>query len=367
MNLSGPTQSLVSVLIRVLNEESDLRRLLECLRTQELDRPFEVVVIDNESDDGSAKAARAMGARVFTFPRLLFGYGRAINVGVKLCRGDLIVLLSAHSWPQGNDWLSCMVNGIEDRRVAAAYCRQLADGEVCRQEKTRFNIFAEHNCQLDTERLVQRCKSGEDVYEICCFSNSAAIVRREVALRLPFRDLAFAEDRAFVLDCVMAGHTIAYLSAPSVAYRQPATFKSFYRIGWACNVSKHLIRELGSEAISTDLRKSELARKVMRLLCKPLEIMGRTIEALLRDRAQLGRATHYAAVSCAMALGCIVGELTWPRYRKTTGCDSSVLLIAEKSITILTPENVFSGFDLKACGPEPQPISRSGLVAFRLF
>src|SRR5580704_5149907 len=340
MNLRKPTGYLVSVLIRVLNEEPALRRLLECLRTQKLDRLFEVVVIDNESDDGSAKVARAMGARVFTLPRSLFGYGRAINVGVRLCRGDLIVLLSAHSWPQGDDWLSRMVNCVDGHGVAAAYCRQLTDGRVCHQEKKRFNLFAEHNYKLDAERLVQRCKSGQDVYEICCFSNSAAIVRREVVLRFPFRDLPFAEDRAFVLDCVMAGHSIAYLGTASVAYQQPATFKNFYRMGWAGNISKHLIRELGSEIIGTDLRRSELGRKVVRLLGKPLQIIGRTIEALLRDRSQLGRATHYATISCAMSLGCIVGELTWRRYRKTKCCDSSVLLIAEKSIKIVASENV---------------------------
>ena len=253
MNLSEGTQSLISVLIRVRTEEHALRRLLECLRIQKLERPFEVVVIDNESDDESAEVARTMGARVFTFPRTLFGYGRAINFGVKLCRGELIVLLSAHSWPQGDDWLSRMVNGVEGGAVAAAYCRQRADGKVCQQEKTRFKAFAKHDYKLDRESLLRRCKSGEDVYKICCFSNAAGIVRREVALRFPFRDLPFAEDRAFVLDCVMAGHSIAYLSTASVAYQQPASFRNFYRIGWACNISKQLIRELGSEAIGTDL------------------------------------------------------------------------------------------------------------------
>jgi glycosyltransferase involved in cell wall biosynthesis len=336
MNLSESTQSMVSVLIRVLNEERALRRLFECLRTQKLDRPFEVVVIDNESDDGSARVARVMGARVFTLPRSLFSYGRAINVGVKRCRGDLIVLLSAHSWPQGDDWLSRMVNCVEGRGVAAAYCRQFADGKVCQQEKTRFKLFAEHNYILDTKGLVQRCKSGEDVGVICRFSNSAAIVRREVVLRFPFRDLPFAEDVAFVRDCVMAGHSIAYLGTASVAYQQPAFFKNYYRIGKNFHISVHLIRELGSEAIDTRLPKSELVWKVVRLLCRALEIIGGPIEALLRDRAQLRRATRYAAISCAASLGGIVGELTWHRYRKTTGCDSSVLLIAEKSIKIVS-------------------------------
>lgn len=330
-NLSEPMQPLVSVLIRVRNEEQALRRLMECLRMQKLDRPFEVVVIDNESEDDSAEASGTMGARVYTFPRSLFGYGRAINFGVKLCRGDLIVLLSAHSWPQGDDWLSRMVSSMEESNAAGAYCRQLADGKVCRQEKARFKIFAEHDYTLDKESLVQRCKSGEDVYKACCFSNSAAIIRRDVALRFPFRDLPFAEDRAFVLDCVMAGHSIAYVSSASVHYQQPASFRNFYRIGCACNISKQLIRELGSEAMGIDLRKSELGRKVARLLCKPLEITGRTLEALLRDRSQLGRAARYATISGAMSVGCIVGELTWSRHRKTTCCESPVVLVTEEA------------------------------------
>jgi hypothetical protein len=220
-----------------------------------------------------------------------------------------------------------MVNCVEAGGVAAAYCRQLADGKVCEQEKMRFKLFAEHDYKLDTEMLLQRCKSSEDVYKICCFSNSAAIVRREVVLRFPFRDLPFAEDRAFVLDCVMAGHSIAYLSAASVSYHKPATFRNFFHIGWACNISMHLIRELGSDATGMDLGKSELVRKVVRLLYKPLEIFVRTIEALLRDRSQLRRATCYAIISCAMALGCIVGELTWRRYRKTTCFNSSAIAL----------------------------------------
>lgn len=331
LNFSEPTQPRVSVLIRVRNEEQALRRLLECLRLQKLNLPFEVVVIDNESDDQSAEAARSMGARVYTFPRSLFGYGRAINFGVRLCRGDFIVLLSAHSWPQGDDWLDRMVRYIEECNAAAAYCRQVPDGKVCPQEKARFKVFAQHDYRLDTESLVQRCKAGEDVYKVCCFSNSAAILRRDAAFRFPFRDLPFAEDRAFALDCVMAGHSVAYLSTASVAYQQPASFRNFYRNGCACNISMQLIRELGSDAMGIDLRKSELGRIFVRLLCKPLEITGRILEALLRDRPQLKRAARYAIISSALSLGWLVGELTWPRYRKTTCCGSPVVLVTEEA------------------------------------
>jgi hypothetical protein len=137
----------------------------------------------------------------------------------------------------------------------------------------------------------------------------------------------------------MAGHSIKYLSTASVAYQRSVTFKNSCRIGWAGTISSHLIRELGSEAIGTDLRKSELVRKFVRLLCNPLEIIGPIIEALLFDRAQLRRTTRHAAILCAASLGCIVGEMTWRWYRKTACCDSSVLLIAEESIRTVTPEN----------------------------
>lgn len=319
-------------MIRVLNEEHALRRLLECLSVQKLDHPFEVVVIDNESNDGSANAARERGARVYTLPRPLFGYGRAINAGVRLCRGEMIVLLSAHSWPQGDDWLQCMVDCVERGDVAAAYCRQISDSGACRQEKPRSSLFAEHDYKLDSESLVRRCRSGEDVYEVCCFSNAAAAFRREAVLRFPFRDLPYAEDRAFVLDCVLAGCSIAYLSTVSVVYRQPAGFRNFYRIGRAAAVSSRLIREFGSEAVGTGSRETGPARKVVRLLGRPPAMIGRIIAALLGDLSRPGRVVRYAAMTFSMCLGSMVGELTWHRYRKTASWNSAELLMAEKSI-----------------------------------
>jgi rhamnosyltransferase len=331
-------QPSVSVLIRVRNEAAALRRLLACLHRQKLARPFEIVVIDNESDDASAEVARQMDARVFTFPRSLFGYGRSINAGMKLCSAELVVLLSAHAWPQGEEWLAQMVDCIESRAVAAAYCRQIPDRDATRQERARFKVFSERDWELDRRELVRRCTLGEDVYEACAFSNSAAIVRREVVRRLPFRDLPFAEDRAFALDCVMAGHAIAYLGTACVAYRQPVSPRNFYRIGLSCNIAKHLIRELGGEALGLDLRKPELARKMMRLLFTPLEIAGRAAEAALRERSQVWRAARYAAMRGAMALGSVVGELTWQRHQAATRCDASALLMAERSVTMLVAE-----------------------------
>ena len=50
----------------------------------------EIVVVDNGSDDGSADAARAAGARVVHEARR--GYGRALRAGIAHSRGDVVVM-----------------------------------------------------------------------------------------------------------------------------------------------------------------------------------------------------------------------------------------------------------------------------------
>jgi hypothetical protein len=39
-------------------------------------------------------------------------------------------------------------------------------------------------------------------------------------------------------------------------------------------------------------------------------------------------------------LGIIVGELTWHRHRDERGFDSSVLLLADKGLSLIVPEDV---------------------------
>jgi len=86
----------LSILIRNLNEAKSLEQTLLALQKQKTSFDYEVVVIDNESDDGSAEIASKMGANVFTLKRNEFTYGRALNYGISKCSSKIIVILSAH-------------------------------------------------------------------------------------------------------------------------------------------------------------------------------------------------------------------------------------------------------------------------------
>lgn len=85
----------VSVVIPCLNEAENIE---ECVRRSQaaLDEAGivgEVVVADNDSEDGSAELAAAAGARVVHEPRR--GYGSAYLAGFGAARGEYIVMLDA--------------------------------------------------------------------------------------------------------------------------------------------------------------------------------------------------------------------------------------------------------------------------------
>jgi glycosyltransferase involved in cell wall biosynthesis len=83
---------LVSVVIPCLNEAENIVACVTKAR-EALERnaiPGEVVVADNDSDDGSRELAEAAGARVVREPRR--GYGSAYLAGFAAARGDFIVM-----------------------------------------------------------------------------------------------------------------------------------------------------------------------------------------------------------------------------------------------------------------------------------
>lgn len=113
----------VSVIIPCYNAASTLRSQLAALAQQVYEGPWEVVVVDNRSSDGSANLALAMADR---FPRLRViraaerqGVSYARNAGARAAQGDLLVVCDADDIV-GPHWL--------DELVRAAHFGHLATG-----------------------------------------------------------------------------------------------------------------------------------------------------------------------------------------------------------------------------------------------
>jgi len=85
----------VSVVIPCLNEAENVGRCVHAARAalERMGRPGEVLVVDNASEDDSARLAAEAGARVVSEPRR--GYGSAYLAGFAAARGRYIVMADA--------------------------------------------------------------------------------------------------------------------------------------------------------------------------------------------------------------------------------------------------------------------------------
>ena len=94
----------IAVILPALNEEEAVARLIGEIPTPELagrGYDLEIIVVDNDSTDNTARAAREAGATVLFSP--LRGKGRAIKTGFDYAEADFFFMLDAdYTYPPSN-------------------------------------------------------------------------------------------------------------------------------------------------------------------------------------------------------------------------------------------------------------------------
>jgi rhamnosyltransferase len=116
--------SSVSIVIRCLNEERMIGRLLSGIEAQTT-KPDQIVIVDSGSTDRTLEVARGYGVEVHTIDPAEFSFGRSLNRGIAAARGDLVVFASAHVYPVYDTWLEHLTKPFEDAEVALTYGRQV--------------------------------------------------------------------------------------------------------------------------------------------------------------------------------------------------------------------------------------------------
>lgn len=209
-----------SVLIPVKNGGALLGEVLDAVLAQNTPWPFEVLVMDSGSTDGSVELVRARGVRCECIAPETFGHGRTRNQLAALSKGAFLVFITQDAKPASPDWLRSLVEACDAQPdVAGAFGPHLAHPEA--RAVTRREL-AEHFAGFGTEpsivRLEDRARFDSDPgYRqwLHFFSNNNSCLRRSVWEHLPFPDVAFAEDQTWALAAVKAGYGKAY--APQAA------------------------------------------------------------------------------------------------------------------------------------------------------
>jgi GT2 family glycosyltransferase len=187
---------MISLVIRTRNEAGWIGRCLAAIALQDVpDR--EVVLVDHASTDDTRRLARQHGCRIVSVPPRAWSYGRAINLGIRRARGDLVAILSGHCVPATDRWLSALAAHFDDPAVAGVYGRQLPLPDSHPFDKrdlwTTFGV----------ERRVQR----KDYF----FHNANSMVRRSVWAEVSFdEEISGVEDRDWARKVLARGHRIVY-------------------------------------------------------------------------------------------------------------------------------------------------------------
>ncbi|MEM7285168.1 MAG: glycosyltransferase [Actinomycetota bacterium] len=197
MSADGSPTGPVSVVIRNRNELGTLEQVFGALAEQSV--PHEIVLVDNESTDGSREFAADNGAVVVSIASEDFSYGGSLNVGMAATSHERVVVLSAHSIPVGRRFLEDAVAPMEASRVAAV--------RLLRADKT-----------AELARWPARTSvHGSDVDEIVAAGPiaSGCVFRRSIWEQIPFDESVDSdEDKVWAVSAAAAGYEIA--AAPAV-------------------------------------------------------------------------------------------------------------------------------------------------------
>ncbi|MGN7456728.1 glycosyltransferase family 2 protein [Paenibacillus pasadenensis] len=248
----------VSVIIPTRNAGPDLEELLSRLSRQTLP-PYEIIVIDTESTDGTPERAIRAGARLLSIARSEFDHGGARNRAAAVASGCILLFMTQDAMPADERLVEQLARSVGDPGVGYAYARQLARPEADLLER----MSREHNYPAQS-----RLKSREDLSELglktfFC-SNVCAATRRET-----FRTMGgFAEPTFFNEDLFLAGrmvlkgYRIAYNAEAQVvhshAYTPGQQFKRFYDNGTSMAEQAWILPYAGVGKEGSSLVKAQL-------------------------------------------------------------------------------------------------------------
>lgn len=121
----------ISVVIRTLNEARHLGELLESIQQQEIEGfEVETVIIDSGSTDDTLAIAQKHSCTIAHISRDQFSFGRSLNWGCKVAKGDILVMISGHCVPTNTKWLKTLCGPIIQGKVAYSYGRQIGGPET---------------------------------------------------------------------------------------------------------------------------------------------------------------------------------------------------------------------------------------------
>lgn len=192
----------LSAVIRTRNSAHNLKQLFDALAAQRTSFAWEIIVVDNDSEDETLKICQKFGAKVIPISRREFTYGRALNLGISNARGQLIFLCSAHSVPVGSYFLERAVAPFDDPKIAAVRClsgtyREQTAQWYAARDIEYVSLDEQKKAEVGTDWIAQYPSAS------CC------VIRRSVWEQSPYDEhLESCEDKVWASQILSKGFKV---------------------------------------------------------------------------------------------------------------------------------------------------------------
>lgn len=222
---------MISIVIAARNAAATIAAQLDAICAQETALAWEVVVVDDESTDGTRSIVDDYAAK-WPNIRLVSGRGLGVsaarNAGIKASSAPAIVTVDADD-VVAQGWLSAMAAALSESPLVAGALeiRYLNPERVIETRGSRLTLgpgsysgifqFA-HSCNLGVQRRVLETIGGFD------------------------ESLTAGEDIEFSYRCWRSGINLAYAESAIVHYRYRTTLRGLWRQGIAYGRIRPLLR-----------------------------------------------------------------------------------------------------------------------------
>ncbi len=224
---------LVSIITLVNNEIATLQHSVPLIFEQDFEFPYEMIIIDSGSNDGSVKFVQNQmknyqNLRHHQIVPDTFHHARTRNLGAELAKGKYLVFLGGDALPVGQKWLNNLVQPVmnnEDEKTFASYGRQLprVDADISNLCRMGFNYGESSHVKNSGSNLTRQ--------DLFYFSSVNCCINKE-KVEFPLFDdqSAVNEDNTLSYRMINEGNSIAYVAdAPVIHSHNYSAWEIFQR------------------------------------------------------------------------------------------------------------------------------------------
>ena len=206
--------------------------LEDCLNSildQKTSWPFEVIVIDSGSTDGTLQLVKSLPVSLVCIEPHEFNHGLTRNFGVEKAKGEYVVFLVQDAVPVNNTFLQSLVDVAQLSGAAGSYGRELP----WPSDHSLIQLYMEKALSQSQVQLHKMIPAGQTwlelspqkKFEISIFHDTCSCLSRHVWEKIPYKPLPYGEDLDWGACVIQAGYKIVYEP-------QAAVYHSHDRSGW---------------------------------------------------------------------------------------------------------------------------------------